>query len=246
MNCPVFDLKGIKYSFSRGDQVFNNLSLTINPGESIALMGANGSGKTTLLKILGGLYYPQQGEVNAFGYKITEKKMEEANFCQEYYRRVGYLFQNSDVQLFTSRVFDEIAYGPIQLGLPGEMVEQRVNDLLALLGIKHLADRSPYRLSGGEKKKVALASILVQNPQVLILDEPTNGLDPRTARWMVGVLKELNRLGRTLIIATHNFQLVQRLSSRVLLLAEQEGLVFDGLACQALNDRDLLQKLNLI
>jgi len=172
--------------------------------------------------------------------------MEDDQFARNYHRRVGFIFQNSDVQLFTTRVWDEIAYGPLQMGLSLEAVRQRVEDVLIMLNIENLRERSPHRLSGGEKKKVAVASVLALNPEVLILDEPSSGLDPKTERWLVELLLELNRNGRTIIVSTHNLELAHAISSRALVLDESHKLVCSGPTQEVLENRELLITVNLI
>lgn len=242
----LFHLQGVGFTYNRGIEVFRNLNLKIDKGESVCLLGANGSGKSTLLKILCGLVFPDEGRFEAFGQEINEEVMENDRIAQAFHRRVGFIFQNSDAQLFTTRVWDEIAFGPMQLALGKDEVKQRVDDVIQMLKLEELKERSPYLLSGGEKKKVAVASVLVLNPEVLILDEPTNGLDPRTQRWLIDLLLELNRRGCTIITSTHNLELAHALSQRALVLSEQHQMVFDGLTSEVLANRNLLQQVNLI
>jgi cobalt/nickel transport system ATP-binding protein len=243
----VIALDNITFSYGAGTKnLFEHLSLEIAAGESVCLLGANGSGKSTLLKIFCGLVFPIAGNYRAFGQKITEELLEENHFAQKFHRRIGFIFQNSDAQLFTSQVWDEIAFGPLQMGLSKAEVKNRVDDVLAMLNIQNLAERSPYRLSGGEKKKVAVASTLVLNPEVLILDEPTNGLDPKTQRWLVDLLLELNKHGRTIITSTHNLDLAHAISRRALVLSEEHRLVYDGPCHQAVENNQLLMEVNLI
>lgn len=242
----IFRLENMAYGYQRGEELFLDFNLDILEGERVCLLGANGAGKSTLLKILCGLIFPTSGSFYAFGRKITEAVMEEEQAAKEYHRRVGFIFQNSDVQLFTTRVWDEIAFAPLQQGLPRDEIRERVEDVLSLFNIQHLRDRSPYRLSGGEKKKVAVASVLVLNPAVLILDEPTNGLDPKTQHWLVELLLELAEQGRTIITSTHNLELAHALSERALVLSEDHQLVYDGKTHHVLEDRELLTRVNLI
>ena len=242
----LFNLQGVGFTYGRGIEVFHNLNLEIVKGESVCLLRANGSGKSTLLKILCGLVFPDEGRFEAFDRKISEELMENDDFAQNFHRRVGFIFQNSDAQLFTTRVWDEIAFGPLQLTMSQAEVKQRVNDVIHMLNLQELQERSPYLLSGGEKKKVAVASVLVLNPEVLILDEPTNGLDPRTQRWLIDLLLALNHRGCTIITSTHNLELAHALSHRALVLSEQHQLVYDGLTSEVLSNRNLLQKVNLI
>lgn len=242
----VFQLDKASFSYGPGEKIFTDFSLMIHRGEKVCLLGANGSGKSTLMKILCALKYVAAGSFSAFGARITEKAMQNDSVSQNYHRRVGFIFQNSDVQLFTTRVWDEIAFGPMQLGIAVEEVKKRVEDVIDMLEIKRLADRSPHRLSGGEKKKVAMASVLVLNPDVLILDEPTAGLDPRTQRWLVELLLELHKNGRTIITSTHNLELAHVLSDRAIILSEEHRLVFDGPTGDAIGNKELLTAVNLI
>ncbi len=246
MRESLFSFDQISFGYIPSQPVFSQLSLEIYRGEKVALLGANGSGKSTLLKIMSGLIFPQHGVFKAYGQEINEQRMEDDAFSRQYHRRVGYIFQNSEVQLFTTRVWDEVAYGPLQMGFSPTEIKQRVEDVLEMLQIRSLSDRSPHRLSGGEKKKVAIASVLVLNPEVLILDEPTSGLDPKTERWLVELLLELNLKGRTIIVSTHNLELAHVLTTRSLVLAESYELVGDGLTEDIMDDHELLTAVNLI
>lgn len=243
---PVFVIKEGYFAYPHGPAVFQGLDLIIRRGESVVLLGANGSGKSTLLRILAGLQFVSKGDFWAFGDLVTERKMNEDAFAKAYHRRVGFLFQNTEAQLFTTRVWDEIAFGPLQLAYSREEVKKRVEDVLNLVGIGHLRDRSPHQLSGGEKKKLAMATMLVMNPEVFLLDEPTNGLDPRSQTWLVRLLLELNRHGRTLVIATHNLALAHTLSKRAVVLSEEHRIVYDGNVDLALADEALLRRANLM
>lgn len=245
-NDEIFELNHLQYSYIDEFSALSDISLKITKGEKICILGANGSGKSTLLKILSGLYFPKVGVMKAFGDYITEENMEDDYFSKKYHRRVGFIFQNSDVQLFNNSVWDEIAFGPIQLGFKKEEVFKRVDDVMELFSISHLKERPPYRLSGGEKKKVAVASILANNPDVLILDEPTNGLDPKSQRWLVNILIQLNRARKTIITSTHDLKLVNEIADRVIVLSEDHQIVADGPADEILKNRELLLKVNLI
>lgn len=246
MNNYIYELTQVAFAHQPGQNIFDSISFTISAGESVALLGANGSGKSTLLKIMCGLLHPQAGALKAFGHTISEELLDNDNFSQSFHSQVGFIFQNSDAQLFTNRVEDEITFGLTQLGFTPEEQLRRVNDILKMLGIEHLRDRSPYRLSGGEKRRVALAAVLVLNPSVLILDEPSAGLDPKTQRWLTQLLLELSHRGRTIILSTHNLELAHSLTKRSLVLNENHQLVFDGPTSEALSDRSLLSQVNLI
>jgi cobalt/nickel transport system ATP-binding protein len=244
----IFELKNVNYLYLNKIPALNDVSLSIDQGEQVAILGANGSGKSTLLKLLDGLIFPSSGVVKAFGKILTENILdgEGGDFPQFFRKKVGLIFQNSEAQLFCPTVMDEIKFGPLQLDIPKEDIIQRVNDVMEMLNIKTLKDRAPYTLSGGEKKKVALASVLSINPDVLLLDEPTNGLDPRTQRWLVELLIELRKTGKTIIIATHDLEIVEEVSERAVVFNEDHRIVGDGEAKSILNDTALLMGVNLI
>lgn len=242
----IFDIHDVSYSYLPGYPVLTGINLGIRRGEGLAILGANGSGKSTLLKMLCGLIHPNAGHMYAFGQELTEDALRDTVFLQDYRQRVGFVFQNSDAQLFSATVRDELAFAPSQAGLTKEEVNQRVEDTAKLVGIRNLLDRAPYRLSGGEKKKVALACVLTVNPEVLFLDEPTNGLDPRTQFWLVEFLKALHVAGKTIIMATHDLSIVEELAQRVIIFREDHTIATDGVPSQVLSDRELLLDVNLI
>jgi cobalt/nickel transport system ATP-binding protein len=193
-----------------------------------------------------GLLFPTAGVVEAYGTRLTEDQLSFEEFARFFRSRVAFVFQNPDVQLFCPSVLEEVSFGPLQLDLPGEEVRQRSHEVLALLGIEHLADRAPFNLSGGEKKKVAIASVLSMNPEVLLLDEPGNGLDPRTQAWFIEFLQRLREAGKTIITATHDLSIVDEIAERILILDEDHQLVADGPGAEILRDQELLLKANLI
>lgn len=241
----MIDLIDISYSYE-GITALKNINLHINRGEAVALMGANGTGKSTLLKLINGLLSPDEGAYKFNDEEITAKKLKNTKFSKTFHQKVGFVFQNADTQLFCPDVYDEIAFGPRQMGLNEDDVEKRVNDCLDLLDIQKFKHRQPYHLSGGEKRKVAIACVLALNPEVLVLDEPMNGLDPRTQRWLVNFLNTLNQSGKTLIISTHNLDLVQELSKRAILFDETHGIAADLPTKNLLQEIDLLKKVNLV
>ncbi len=214
----VFELKNVSFSYLGR---FQAVSLKVRAGEKVAILGANGSGKSTLLRVLNGLVFPQVGEMKVFGQPLTEDGLDGA-FNRFFRSKVALLFQNPDAQLFCPTVWDEIAFGPLQLGLPKDEIHQRVEDLLKLLRLEALRDRSPYELSLGEKKKVAVAAVLATNPDVLLLDEPTASLDPRSTRTLIDLLIEANEGGKTLVTATHDLHIVPEIADRVYILSEEK------------------------
>ena len=249
MDDPLFELDNVSYSYLQRFEALRDVNLRFNAGEQDAIMGANGSGKSTLLSILDALTFPTAGEFRAFGTPVLEATfdtLEKNEFSSFFRRKVGFLFQNPDVQLFSSSVSDEIAFGPLQLDLPPEQVKQRVDDVVAMLGIRNLLDRAPHMLSGGEKKKVCIASILATNPDVLLLDEPTGGLDPRTQIWLIDLIQELARSGKTIITATHDLDIVEQISTRAIVVGEDHTIRVDRNCSSVMNDLDLLMATNLM
>jgi cobalt/nickel transport system ATP-binding protein len=188
MNQPtVFEIAGATYSYPE-TKALDEVTLNIRQNERIALLGANGSGKSTLLRLLAGLAFPSSGTVRFCGDRLTEVHLADEELSRNFRRRVGRVFQNADVQLFNPSVFDEVAFGPMQMGWLKQEIIERVDPQLCEMEILHLKGRSPHRLSGGEKKRVALASVLVMEPDVLLVDEPTAALDPKSQRHVIDFL----------------------------------------------------------
>lgn len=242
----VFELKSVGFDYPSGENALHGVDLTIKRGEKVVLLGANGSGKSTLLKLLNGLLFINQGTLKAFGQDLSEERLAYEEFSFAFHRRVGFVFQNSDAQLFNSNVWEEIAFGPVQLGLPEAEVRRLVDDIIDRLGLEHLRQRPPFRLSGGEKKLVALASVLVLDPDVLLLDEPTNGLDPRTQRKLIRMIQQLGTEGKTIITATHNLEIVSEIADRALVFSENHQLAAAGSCGEILSNIGLLAQVNLI
>ena len=241
----LFELTKVEYRYSDGTPALQKISLTIDSGNHVAIIGANGSGKSTLLRILNGILFSDSGQVRFEGEEVTERSLANPEFNKRFRQCVGFVFQNADAQLFNATVFEEVAFGPRQLGLKEAEVKMRTDDVLNFLGIHHLADRPPFRLSGGEKRKVAIASILSMNPQVLIFDEPFLGLDPRSQSWLVHTLKQLQSAGKTTIIATHTLEILPRLATEAIVLSETHEVLAKGPVALILDNRDLLIQANL-
>lgn len=241
----MLELSHVYYSYE-GHTALKDINIKIERGESISLLGANGSGKSTLLKLLNGLISPDSGTYTFDGEEISKNRLKDVVFAKSFHQKIGFVFQNSDTQLFCADVYDEIAFGPRQMGMDEKAVEERVNDCLDLLKLQSFRNRQPYHLSGGEKKKVAIACVLAMNPEVLILDEPMNGLDPRSERWLVSFLNSLNRAGKTLVISTHNLELVQEISKRAILFNETHTIAADMPTNRLMDDLELLKRVNLV
>jgi len=244
---PVFHLKNITYRYPGGQLGLKGINLTIYAGERVVVLGANGSGKSTLLKLLDGLIFASEGEFFAFGQPVNEALLETGEFATSFRQRVAFVFQDSDVQLFSPTVYEEITFGPRQLDLPKAEIEQRANDLLQMLGLTNLKERQPHQLSGGQKKKVAIASSLAVNPDILLLDEPTNNLDPRTQVWLFNLLMELNASGKTVILATQDLDLAQKFAERLVIVSEEHTVAADSYEVEKLlANKELLLNVNLI
>ena len=242
----IFDLRQVNFSYIEEQPALQSIDLQVGRGESVAILGANGCGKSTLLSIMDGLLFPTKGSFEAYGNLITESKLAREEFARFFRSRVAFVFQNPDVQLFCPTVLEEVSFGPLQLDLPKEEIERRSHEVLSLLGIGHLADRAPFNLSGGEKKKVAIASVLSMNPEVLLLDEPGNGLDPRTQAWLIEFAQQLREAGKTIVTATHDLSIVDEIADRIIILDENHRLAADGPTSEVLRDQELLLKANLI
>jgi len=240
----LFELQDIGFEYDCVPAL-RGLSLQIVEGESIALLGANGSGKSTLLRILNALYFPSHGSLSFCGRRLTPQLFNQDAFALSFRRQVALVFQNPDVQLFNPTVFDEVAFGPLQLQWPREQVLSRVNATLELMNIAHLRDRPPYRLSGGEKKRVALASVVVLDPDVLLLDEPTSTLDPRSQSQIIDLIQDWKGASKTVITATHQLEIVEDIAGRIVVL-EEGKVAATGTPAQILSNQELLVRANLV
>jgi cobalt/nickel transport system ATP-binding protein len=242
----VLAAEAVSYSYLGRFPALDAVSLQVREAQSVALLGANGSGKSTLLKVLDGLLFPDAGTLTAFGEPVTEAALEDEQFNAGFRSRIGFVFQNADAQVFSPTVREEIAFGPLNLGLAPEAAEARVHDVLAMLGMVDFAGRAPYQLSGGEKKRVAIASVLAMNPEVLLFDEPTAALDPRTQQWLIDLLGDLRRAGKTIVLATHDLSVVPVLADRCVVFGEDHRVAADAPAGEVLADIELLRAVNLV
>jgi cobalt/nickel transport system ATP-binding protein len=242
----IFRVSSVSYHYPDGRPGLEQASLSIAEHESLVILGANASGKSTLLRLLAGLAFPATGSIHAFDVRLSEAALRDGEFGRRFRQRVGLLFQEVEAMLFNPTVYDEIAFGPLQLDLPAEEVRRRVEEMIALLGLSDIAQQPPHALSGGEKKKVALAALLAVSPEVLLLDEPTAGLDPRFQRWFVETAVELRGLGKTLVTATHDLHIVPEIGDRVIVLGEDHRIAAAGPPSEILSNVELLLAVNLI
>ena len=241
----VFEIHNMSFAYEGKQIALDNINLTVQSGECLVVLGANGCGKSTLLKLLDGLYFPSKGTINVFGQPLTEDALRNLDFNFAFRRRVGLVFQDADVQLFSPSVLDEVAFAPLQLGLARDEVNQRVEDALRTLRIEKLRDRAPHRLSGGEKRRVALASLLTLQPDVWLLDEPTTGLDPRSQSWLVEFILEQRAAGKTVITATHDLNIAAQIATKIYVFSEEHQIIASGTADDILSDHDMLHRCNL-
>jgi cobalt/nickel transport system ATP-binding protein len=244
MPAAVFELANVSYRYN-SVVALDSVCLTIEHGKRVALLGANGSGKSTLLRLLDALYFPNSGAISFGGETLHESRFNDVEFAFDFRRRVGLVFQNPDVQLFNPTVFDEVAFAPLQLRWTRDKVLHSVNEVLDLMEIRHLKDRPPHRLSGGEKKRVALASVLVLDPEVLLLDEPTTALDPKSQSQIIDLLIGWGDGRKTVVTATHDLGLVEDIADYCFVL--QAGkIAAQGEPSELLRDQILLERANLI
>jgi cobalt/nickel transport system ATP-binding protein len=242
----IFKLKDVKYSYLGKFPALCGIDLEIDKGQRVAIIGANGSGKSTLLHMLDGLIFPDSGSAEAFGMPIDEKSLADARPNLKFRRKVGFVFQNPDVQLFCPTVKEEIMFGPLHLGFERNAIEEAFDAIVEVFGIKHLIDRMPHQLSIGEKRKVAMASVLVSGPDVVLLDEPTAGLDPRTTRKLIDLLSEYHDRGKTIVTATHDMRIVAEISDTVHVFGDEKRIVASGKSPEILSDIKFLQENNLV
>ncbi len=245
-NIAIFELSDVTYDYGNNGHALDSVDLIINKGDSVSLLGANGSGKSTLLKLLDGLYFPLSGEIRAFGKIISESAMQNKKSSMNFHKKVGFVFQDPDTQLFLPTVWDEVAFAPLQTGMPKNEVKEIVSDALNSLGLYNLRDRAPYHLSEGEKKKVSIASILTLDPEVWLMDEPSASLDPRTKGWVIDFILGLAESGKTTIIATHDLEIPYVATKYCHVLGQDHKILARGTGEEILNNEEILLKANLI
>ena len=231
----MLKIEDLCYEYESGFQL-KNINLEVKGGESIGIIGENGSGKTTLVKNLIGLLRLNSGRI------LLDGKDTSTMSVAEIARSIGFVFQNPDNQIFASSVKEEVSFGPQNLKI--DNIEEKVTNVLKTTDLFKYKDSHPFNLSGGEKQRLALASILVMNPKILILDEPTSGLDLKNARKLIEIVKKLQKEGRTLIVISHDMELISDLCDRVVLMKSGE-IIADGAIKKIFDDHDLLEKTRL-
>ncbi len=235
MSHHIVEVKNLHYTYPGNTRALEGVSFRIEHGESVGIVGENGAGKSTLLQHLNGYLTPTEGTVRIGDYPLTKDTIRQVR------RTVGMVFQDPDDQLFMPTVYEDVAFGPLNLGLPREEVAARAERAMETVGVSHLRDRPPYRLSGGEKRAVAIATVLAMEPDILVLDEPTSNLDPRTRRQFIELLRSFRH---TKIIATHDLDLILDLCERTIVI--HRGRVnADGRALEIFGNQALLAESHL-
>lgn len=230
---PMIQFQQVTFGYDAARPVLKGIDLTILPGEFVALIGGNGSGKTTLAKHCNGLYKPASGNVLVNGQDTKERTVSELSSI------VSYCYQNPDHQIFQSTVWNEVAFGPKHLGLNQAEVESRVQEALQAVGLEHMREEEPYFAGKGERQKIAVASVLAMKPQMIVLDEPTTGLDHRGVTEMMELIHSLNEDGHTLLVITHDMRLVAQYAKRILVMQHGQ-IVIDGTPADVFSESDLL------
>jgi len=246
MNKTIFKLEDVYFSYLGRFPALCAINIDIKQGQKVSFVGANGSGKSTLLHMLDALIFPDKGTIQAFGKQLKESVLNDEGFSGDFRKNVGLVFQNPDIQLFCPTVKDDITFGPLQLGMGAKEIHKRMERIVDNLNIGSLLDRSPHQLSIGEKRKVAIASTLMVDPAVLILDEPTAGLDPLTTRHIIDLLIEENACGKTIITSTHDLHMVADIADIIYVFGQDKKIAKFGPTAEILADMRLLEDNNLV
>lgn len=228
-------LEQVAYTYPDGKEALNGISFEIHHGESVAIVGANGAGKSTLLLSLVGILFPNSGDIIIGDVPVTKQTLSLVR------QKIGFTFQNADDQLFNATVYDDVAFGPRNYKLSEDEVKKRVDKALDIVGVSHLKDRPPYKLSGGEKRSVSIAAVLSMEPDILLMDEPSAALDPKSRRRLINLLKDFKH---TKVITTHDLDLVLDVCDRTIVLGNGQVLA-DGPTIELLNDEKLLSNCGL-
>lgn len=232
----ILETRDLKYTYPDGTVAIQDLNIEIMKGKKIAFVGQNGSGKSTLFLLLNGTLKPSQGEILFHGvpFKYDSKSLREIR------KSIGIVFQNSDDQIFAPTVFQDVAFGPSNLGYPKERIDTCVQLALEQVGLSRFKDKPPHHLSGGQKKRVAIAGVMAMEPEVIILDEPLSNLDPVSADEIMDLINEFNHFGSTIIISTHDVDLAYRWSDYVFLLSNSK-IIGQGTPAEVFKDSELLK-----
>ena len=231
MSIPALEVIDLNYRYPDGTEVLRDAGFHIHPGERVALLGSNGAGKTTLVFHLNGIFRPQSGSVRVAGLPVVDENLKEIR------RRVGIVFQDPDDQLFMPTVRQDVAFGPANYGVEGDELEARVTDALTAVGMLAVADRPPHHLSLGQRRRVAVATVLAMRPEIVVLDEPSSNLDPASRRELADILTSLEI---TMLMVTHDLPYALELCPRSLVINDGR-IVADGPTAEILSNRNLMK-----
>ena len=220
----MIELIDVSFAYEGGENALNHVSLRFEEGKCYCIQGPNGCGKSTLFRILCGLSFPSSGQYLLDGEEVTEKKLRDKKAAADFHRRIGFLFQNAEVQLFTRSVEDEIAFGLWQMGLPEAEVRARTEKYISLLELSNVRKRAPFNLSGGEKKRCAFASVLAMDPPILIMDEPISGLDENGQKWVMDFIRSIDKPSKSIIIASHNAEIARNVADVIVPMTSRHSL----------------------
>lgn len=234
----LLQAENLCYSYGQGNQVLKGISLTVKAGEKIAVLGSNGAGKSTCFLNLNGVYRPDSGRILYCGKEIGNKELNELR------KNVGIVFQDADHQIIASTVYAEVSFGPMNLKLSKEEVKKRVEDALEYMNLGPMKDRPPHYLSGGEKKRVSIADIIAMESPVIIFDEPTASLDPVNVEMLENVLDKMNKMGKTLLVSTHDVDFAYRFADRAVIFSGG-CIIADGPVMEVFEDEQVLNQANL-
>jgi len=236
MSHHFIKIENLTFAYSDGTKALDNINLYITHGESVAILGPNGAGKSTLLKHLNGTLLPTNGTVNIGGVIVTKKTLKKIRSA------VGIVFQNTDNQLFMPTVYENVAFGPRNFGLEDKYLKDTVEKAISDVGAINLINKHPFRLSGGEKRKICIASVLACNPEILVLDEPTAEVDPKGLKDIANLL---NGFAHTKVISTHNLKFATAVCKRGVVL-KQGKVIFDGEMCNLVKNFELLKEAEIL
>lgn len=242
----IYKLEKVNFSYLGKFLALNSISLEILKGQSIAIIGANGTGKSTLLQMLDGLIHPDQGIMYAFNKQINRKTFDNKEFNLFFRSKVGFVFQNPEVQLFCPTVKEDILFAPLNFGMDKTQINKKLEKVVTLLNLADLLYRQPYQLSIGEKKKVAMASVLIFDPEVLIFDEPTAGLDPKTTRQIVDLIVQKRKEESTVITSTHDLHILNEIADVACVFNESKTIEKLVSPIDLMKDEKFLHANNLI
>lgn len=236
-NSPILEIKNLNYSYDNKNNVLNNINLKINKSEKIAVLGSNGAGKSTLFLNINGVYQGS-GDIYLYGNKITKKTLNQLRKC------TGYVFQEPDSQIVGSTVFSEVSFGLSNLKLPASEIKEKTTNVLKKMGLYHYKDRPPHYLSGGEKKRVAIAGVVVMQPDIILFDEPMASLDPGNLAIFENILSWLEAEGKTIIISTHNADFAYKWAERIIVL-NSGSIIADDTPIKIFTSDKILKTANL-